>query len=323
MTSRVGTGPGIADARGTLLENDQSLLYLDTVRQSLMRIDLRNGNRSVASSHEAPVGTGPALDTGVDMVLDTRSPSPGSRALVLTGIPDGAVIAVDLATGNRTPLAALGNAIGLHQPRSLVLDAANDRVLILDNDNFVSNFDGLYAMNLTTGAVTTVSDGLNVGTGAGFGLPVDLVLEPATNPTRVLVSQVAQSISGGAVNGPNILSIDLATGVRSVFSAASGAPGGIALPLPTFLYLDAANARLLGLNGYPSNLYQIPLDTRVRGLISGAAVSGDAGTGGGFQAFGQNGLDVDPVRGVAYTFSENRALMAIDLVSGDRVLVSH
>jgi hypothetical protein len=321
--TRVGTGPRILDARGTLLENDNALLFIDAIRQSLMRIDLRTGNRSVVSSHETPVGTGPALDLGVGLALDTRAPAPGSRALVLMGAPDGAVISVDLATGNRTQLASLGNSIVVHDAQSLVVDAPNDRAVILNNDGLSSNDDGLYALNLTTGAVTTISNTQGVGSGAGFGNVVDLVLEPAVNPTRALVSQVAQTSAGGTF-GPNILSIDLATGVRSEFVAGSGAPGGIALPLPTYLHLDWSNTRLLGLNGYPGNLFQVPLDTRVRGLVSGTTNPGSmGGIGTGFRGFGQGGLDVDAGRGVAYTFAENGALMAIDLASGDRVLVSH
>jgi len=317
--TRVGAGPSILNAYAPLLENDQSLVYLDAIRQNLMRIDLRSGDRSVASSFDTSVGTGPALDQAVDVALDTRAPSPGSRALVLMGAPAGAVISVDLANGNRTQLGQLGNFVTAHQPRSLVVDAAANRALILDNDNFTANADGLYAMNLSSGTVTTISDTTGVGGGAGFGVPIDLVLEPATNPTRALVSQIAQ---GNPVNGPNILAIDLTSGNRTVFAASSGAPGGIAIPMPTWLYLDAMNTRLLGINSYPANLWQIPLDTRVRGFLSGT-VPGTFGKGGtGMEGFGQ-GLDVDSPRGVAYTFADDNSLMAIDLASGDRVLVSH
>jgi hypothetical protein len=57
--------------------------------------------------------------------------------------------------------------------------------------------------------------------------------------------------------------------------------------------------------------------------LSGTTPGTLAVSGTGMRGFGQGGLDVDFARNVAYTFADDNSLMAIDLASGDRVLVSH
>ena len=317
---RLGTGPRAFDARAVTLENPDSLLYLDTIRQALMRVDLRNGNRSVASSHETPVGNGPALEEAVDLALDTRSPSNGTRAVVMTGGPDAKLLSVDLPTGNRTSIVQLNHTIPvMNRPTSLVIDADGNRAILLDDDPFNSNQDALYAVDLTTGVRTTISNTTGTGGGAGFGVPVDLVLEPPSNPTRALVSQMAQN---GLANGPNFLAIDLSTGIRTEF-----APGTGNIPMPTampaWLHLHWTDQQILGINLQPASLFSIELTGTLRLLRSGTdGIIGGGTRGTGMLGFG-SGLDFDATRAVAYTFADDLSLMAIDLRTGDRVLVSH
>ncbi len=323
--SNAGTGPKIFSAGGLAIEQASgtptSLLLAEGDAQRLLRINLANGDRSVASGavDGGTVGNGLALHRGTDVVLDRRPSAGGNAALVLAGSPGNVIVAVNLTTGDRTLVANLNStAPVVNQPRNLALDVAGNRVLFTDNDNSGANADVLYAVDLTTGVRSVISS-TTVGTGTSFELPTDLVLEPAANPTRAI-------IANGAGNGqlPNLLAVSLANGNRSVLVPSSGGAGGVNFTLPGPLFLDSLNSRLIATNIYLPHLFAVPLPSASRQLVSGTnpgllTVRGTGPT----QQFA-SGLDVDVASDIAFVATaNNRAVMAIDLISGDRVLISH
>ena len=318
--TNVGTGPRLVGPRAPVIERSGgrpvSVLALD-YEDRVIRVDLHNGNRTLVSSNIEGVGTGAGFITPFDMVLDTRAASGGSSALVLTS---QTLHSVDLTNGMRTIITALNTTLpSVNQPRALVLDAAANRVLFIDNDNQLANADVLYAIDLATNNRTVVSSG-SVGTSganANFALPTDLVLEPAVNPTRALIINAPGSGQRG-----NILAVNLANGDRSEFIAGYNVGIGPAITLGVSLFLDTPNQRLLGINSYPTFVFGVPLHAPVRQMISGTFPGTEVVTGTGVTRFG-SGLDVDTASGIAFTFSEDQSLMAIDLATGDRVLVSH
>ncbi|HEU4779643.1 MAG TPA: hypothetical protein VFS58_07140 [Steroidobacteraceae bacterium] len=314
----LGAGLRIANGRALILESAESLLYLDRGRESVMRVDLLTGNRSVVSSVLASVGSGPDLRYAADMVLDRRAPSPGSRVFVTVGTPTDTLYSVDLATGDRGAVASLNLANPyFDEAGSMALDVSGNRMLFVDSVGMMANANSLFAVDLATGLRTTISENSTVGTGPGIGRPIDLVLEPAGNPTRAIVS----NLESGA-NGPNYLSVDLATGNRTIFAPASGPSVGLPANVPTWMHLDAANNRLLAINSDPESLFFMPLVTPLRTLVSGVDERNGNVRGTGMKPFG-TAIEYDAANGIAYTFGLEGSLVAIDVASGDRVQVSH
>jgi hypothetical protein len=314
----LGAGLRISNGRALALESAESLLYLDRARESVMRVDLLTGNRSVVSSVLASVGAGPDLRYAADMVLDRRAPSPGSRVFVTVGTPTDTLYSVDLATGDRSAVASLNLADPyFDEAGSMALDVNGNRMLFVDSIGMNANANSLFAVDLATGLRTTISDNISFGTGPGFGRPMDLVLEPAGNSTRAIVSNM-----GFGTNGPNYLSVDLATGNRTIFAPASGPSVGLPANVPTWLHLDAANNRLLAINSDPESLFFMPLVTPLRTLVSGVDERNGDLRGTGMKPFG-TAIEYDAANGIAYTFGLEGSLVAIDIASGDRVQVSH
>ena len=314
----VGTGPRILAGRALILESVESLLYLDYVRESVLRVNLLTGNRSVVSSFDTSVGTGPRLMFAADMVLDRRAPSPGSRVFVTAGYPTDTLMSVDLATGDRSAVTYLNPVLSQAEAGSMALDVAGNRMLFIENVPMMANSDSIYSVDLATGVRSTVSDNVSIGSGPGFGMPADLVLVPAANPTRAIVS----NIGFGGPNGPNYLDVNLATGTRTIFAPASGSSVGLPAMVPTWMHLDTPNNRILAINSDPESLFSMPLNTAMRTLVSGVHGGTGALRGTGMKTFG-SAIEYDAVNGIAYTFGLEESLMAVDMVSGDRVQISH
>ena len=319
--SDIGSGPRFNGIGGLIVEQASgtptSLLMLDPEGQRISRIDLATGNRTVISGDPGDgsptIGTGPALNRGIDLVLDRRPSAGGNSVLALLTTPGHSLVSVDLATGNRTLVADLNSTTpAVTQPRNLALDVAGNRVLFTNNDN-VGSTRSVYAVDLATGIRTTIT-GNGVGTGSDFGLPTAIVLEPAANPTRALVSD------GGPANA--IVQVDLATGNRSV--AIPGISGvGSAFTLAGPLLLDAPNSRLIICNlGSPQKIIAAPLPFSSRSLISGTEIDFTVRGTGPLQHYAP-AMTANLVDGVIFlASSDSAAVYAIDMYSGDRVYIS-
>jgi hypothetical protein len=187
------------------------------------------------------------------------------------------------------------------------LDVVNNRI-VFTNDELSSVVpDGLYAIDLATGITSTLSNGSHSGPTLGNASYV--VLEPATNPTRALVADKSQ---------PRILAVDLATGARTVFDTLIAGRAGPML-------VDSARSRLyVAITDAPSSLVTVPLriDGSSRLVISGANPVSGLVHGGGPPQLAVTSFDVDAANDVAYVYSSgSRMLMAIDMESGDRIVI--
>ncbi len=313
--SHVGTGPEPNLVDAIVLEQPggvpASLVYSEQQPGGLYRLDLKTGARSVVA--DASTGTGPALAGVEDFVLDTRPSAGAHKALALVGTPGYLLLSVDLVTGDRTPIADLGAAPAVIEPRHLRLDAPNNRVLFIDGDRD-GDGDALYAVDLDSGVRTVISSA-SVGGGYAVGYFSDFVLEPAVNPTRALVSdETAQGF----------VAVDLGTGHRTLFADMFSAGFQIQTNRPGPIYLDTPRSRLIGINrGSPGNLYSLDLNTTVQRLLSGPALGSSETRGVGPSIEAPVGLAVDADRQVVYvTEIASGSLIAIDLVSGDRVIIA-
>jgi hypothetical protein len=312
---RVGSGTDIDRPATVRAEQSNgpltSLLFAEPESQRLMRLNLATGVSSIVSG--GGVGTGSGLNRFVDFVLDVRAPTNGTAALALLSSPGPgkALISIDLATGNRLPIADLSTSI---QPRNLQLDVAANRVLFTNID-FSGPTHGLYAVNLATSAITTVSSNNGVGSGTAFTGPAHLLLDPEVNPTRALIVDI---------NPSSFIQVNLANGARSPFIPVSGNPS---TPLIGPIYFDRANNEIYGLNLYPAHLYVSRIAVgggeTSRAFLSGTNPSNNLTRGTGPAVDFGTGLVVDTTRSVAFVGESNMgAIMAIDLVSGDRVIIA-
>ena len=311
VAQQVGVGDRINTPAALALEQTSgtptSLVYVQQGLGSFYRLDLATGNRTMIS------GAGPSLQGAVDMVLDRRPAANGRAALVLIGGTTPALVSVDLVTGNRTLITNIVTNALNNSPQRMVLDVANNRMLFGNDELQVTDVDQLFALNLSNNVITAISDASK--TGPIFARPGFMVLEPATNPTRVIIDDAFRG---------QFLAINLATGNRSTFDTSSGG-SGVTYQRTGPLILDAANARLLvNHNYYPSNIFTIPLAGGTRELVTGADPTTLAVRGTGPPLFYVTAMDVDFAAQVAYEASSNSAaIVAVDLVSGDRVVMAH
>ena len=285
-----------------------SLLFAEPEGQRLMRLNLATGAVSVVSGGE--VGTGPALSRFIDFVIDPRPPVNGTAVLGLLSSPGNSLVSIDLATGNRTVHANLTPATQL---RSLALDSTGNRVLFTNID-FSTNTSGLYAIDLTTLAISPISSA-SVGSGATFNGPANFLLDPEVNPTRALLVDL---------NPSAFIQVNLANGVRSPFIGINGTPP---LTLIGPIYFDRVNSQIYGLNLFPQNLWVSGIAAgggeTSRVLLSGVSVANGTVRGTGPAVDFGSGLFVDTLRGVAFAGESTMgAIMAIDVVSGDRVIIA-
>ena len=318
--AHVGSGPAPMSLDAMVIEQPTgtptSLLYTQTYPFNVMRIDLATGTRTrVSDGNVFPnVGTGPVLDGLVDLVLDTRPSAGPHKALALLGTPNYRLVSIDLVTGDRVQVADLNSASpAVTEPRYLELDVANNRVLFTNGD-YNGDGDALYAIDLATGTRSTIT-GNGVGGGFAPGYFADFVLEPASNPTRALVSDTF---------GQSYVVVDLATGTRSQFAGIMSGGANQQFNGPNLVYLDVPNWRLLAANGgSPSNFFSMSMETQVQHLISGHDLFSNTLKGAGPEVY-PGGFAVDGGRQVIYaTAAGSTSIFAIDLVSGDRVIIGN
>lgn len=321
LSKSVGSGFAMNYPEGLVVEQagtPASLLIADAGLASLARVNLATGVRTIVSSSADNVGTGPSLTGIVSVVRDTRWPSFGNRVLALVGAPNYSLVSIDLDTGNRQWLTDLNwESVGVPgvpavtYPRNLRLDAANNRVYF--TDTATPNTEALYVINFQDLTRSTVTSATR-GAGPLFDRASAFVLDPAGQPARALVED----------EGPGgILSVDLATGDRSVFLAPWAEDPQPGASVASAMFLDTEFSRLIATRvGSTSNLFSISLDTGVQRVISGLdPVAGNV-VGRGPLPYGAMALDVD-ADGVAYVGNAwIGGIFAIDLVSGDRVLIA-
>lgn len=306
--SNIGTGTKWTSVGGIARRNgagNPSLLVLARSQRSVFNLDLITGVRTELSG--PLVGSGAGFSDPTKIILDATS-NP-ARALVLdTGLK--ALLAVDLANGDRTIVSS-----GFSFPRDLTLDAANNRVLVTDVATNLTA-QALLAVDLITSSRTVLSDA-GTGTGANFILPTGVVLDSVSNPgtPRALVSDGQQA---------GLIAVNLVNGDRSMFSSSSPSFGfGIPFLLPSDSVLDTVNRNVLVTDLSHGNVISVSLASRNRFLISGRNAADESVLGSGPILSFPSALDADFTNGVAFVVSGNHAaVMAMDIVSGDRVMIA-
>ena len=346
-----GTGPPLSGGRGIALDGGRALVassqnFGGFVIASVIAVDPMSGDRTIVS--DDTLGMGPSFGLLLGITVD------GDRALVTSHLPmvsgSGAVVAVDLVSGDRTILsgATAGSGPGLRTPEGIVVDGG--RALVLDR-----SLTALVAVDLASGDRTIVSDA-STGTGPVFSpyqkaitldgdralvvdggldaiIAVDLVngdrtflgIPPAepvipnltaialdvTDGTRVLVTHVGHR----AVQG-----VDLASGERTFVSPPTSVGTGPSIKSRVIaLEGDLALVRGEG----ESSLVAVDLASGARRIVS------DSSTGTGPRFRGPDAVALDGGRAIVLASNpgapdsdDDMALFAVDLASGDRSIVS-
>jgi hypothetical protein len=324
VSGSVGSGFAMNYPEGLIIEQatgtPASLLVTDAGTGTLTRVNLATGARTVVSGVSANVGTGPSLAGMVSVVRDTRPQGGGTRVLALVGDPGYSLVSIELATGDRTWVTDLNFAsIGVpavpavSYPRNLRLDAANNRVYFSDTTGG-GNSEALYAIDLTNLTRSTVTSATR-GAGPLFDRASAFVLAPSDQPARALVAD----------EGPGgVLAVDLATGDRGVFAAPWAEDPQPGASVASAMFLDSLYSRVIATRvGSTSNLFSMSVTTGAQTILSGQDPVAGTVVGRGPTPFGAMALDVDAADGVAYVGNAwIGALFAIDLVSGDRVMIA-
>lgn len=274
------------------------LVIFDLRLRALLGVDLVDSSRiEISGPDETPAGI--AFSRLGPLAYDGA----GDRYIVAENAtnPTKSLHAVDPATGVRSvvssPTVGGGSAISTNI-RSIAFDdslgAGAERVLVLDDSRRV------YAVDLASGVRSVVSEDGMTGSGDPLFSPQAVVVDPAND--RALVN-----IVGGT--SPGIVSVDLATGDRTLISPGGGLSA---------LALDAANERLYAISG--STIVKIIL-TAGMNLGDRSTLSG-GGAGSGPDLFSPNAIVLDAAADRLLVADNGLdAVVAVDIGSGDRNII--
>ena len=296
--------PNIPGAASTSLTNPGSITVdaannraLIANRSQIIAMRLDNSATTVFSDNTTPDALNP-FSSIADLELDEVN----NRLLAFTrdGSGKGSILSVNLSTGARTVLSNStipdANFPIVNTPLSgLAIDRDNNRVLALHGYN--SNKATITAVDLRTGARSILSDAVTPNAAVPFAIPLALAVDAANG--RALVADPGNS---------NILSVGLATGARTVFSNVSA----------DNILVDAGTNRAFLLSGNEI----LDLD-----LINGnTTVISPPSTTDTENAFigARYGFAIDNTNErLLVTSHGTKSVYAVDIPSGERVIVSH
>lgn len=269
-------------------------LVMDDASASLVSMDLASGARRVLHQEQPK----PYHDHQgfFDVALD-----PGDDRVLVLDYASQSVIEIG-PTGERRVIADAGTGAGpvLMQPVSMVLDAAGNRLLVLDG-----TLGALVAIDLTSGVRTVLADE-RTGAGPALGAGNDMALDVAGG--RVLIADPW-------LEDPGLVAVDLVTGNRAVISNATTGTGP-ALYHPQAVVVDAAGNRALLHDLGGGALLAVDLATGDRTVIA------DDATGEGPALGATSGMALDAAGNrVLMADREWNGLLTVDLTTGDREIV--
>jgi hypothetical protein len=206
VLSNAATGSGTvfdfpSDITLDTSSNPARALVVSFSLKAVFAVDLVTGDRTVLSDQST--GSGPLFSSPLDITLDT-STSPARALVTDSNFVVSRVLAVDLATGDRSVLsdASTGSGTAFVTPRGIELDTSTNpaRALVTDLD-----LGAVFAVDLATGDRSVLS-GPGNGTGPTLGRPFDITVD-VTNKRAVFID-----------NGLLMLELSAGTGERAFFS---------------------------------------------------------------------------------------------------------
>ncbi len=279
-------------------------LVADSGNDSIIAVDLTTGERTVFSNDSVP-NTSNVFDQKEDIALDANR----GRVLVVDQGLD-AILPADLSTGARSVVPGFNTpdaANLMSRPVSITVDAANNRLLALDDAR-----GAVFGIDLDSGARTILSDDATPNMSNNFSTFVQAIsLDAASN--RALV--IKWPVIAGPLNDA-IIAVDLASGVRQLFSINDPLDTATAFDEPEDVRLDAANSRALVIDSGRNTLFAVDLATGARTVVSSTTVPN------GTNPFTvPEGLALDAA-GNRVLVIDNNEVLSVDLITGARNVLS-
>ncbi len=306
--SNVGTGPVLAGGSVLLDTSTGSRSLITNALGAVVRVDLATGARSaiIATQH---ANGGPPY-TPQYLQYDTRPGVPANR-LFFTGEVSSTtrLFSGDLGTGVIT---LLSTAVIPYQPHpELPLDAANGRLLI--DEIVTASQSRVMPIDVLTGTKGPAVADAASGT-PSFGWLNAMALENAPGQPQRLIAMDAQGILYG---------IDTTTGTRTVVSSNASVGTGPSLAYADSFAINPATRRALAASSYSNSVIEIDLLTGNRSFISGHNLDDDSMRGSGPGIYGiWSRIAADFPEQLAFVTSNAEFILAVDLVSGDRVITA-
>jgi hypothetical protein len=305
--SSVGAGPLAAGINGLGIDSrsgQHSLIVSAQLSEfggdaGAIRLDLDTGTRTLLTGSGR--GIGPIIGIAQSAQIDTRPGASENQLLIYDEAPATTrFYGVDLATGNRTVLSSPG--LGFYSSGHMVLDAARGRMIAARRAN-VSDPYTLADVDVLTGVTTDIS-GPSRGTGAELaalsGDIVDIAIDDVPGGARRYLLAAADS---------TMTFVDPGTGNRTRLTLSGFTPR------ITGMDLDVAARRAYVIGDH--ELAAIDIQSGVGEEISSQTV----GSGPAIRGF-DNRVHVDAANRVAYVSSDDQMILAVDLLTGQRAIVS-
>lgn len=323
--------------------DENRLIIYDDSDEALYSLDIATGTRTVLSDNSG-TGTGTAFANPDSLALDVA----GNVAWVIQ--PPDDIVEIDLATGDRTTLAASGD--GFSGLVYLAHDATRAQLAA-----FVRFSDRLYTVDTTTGLRTLLSEGTLLPVVDATDLRVDaagdryvindfsaspvgldsnrlIAVDPDTGLRSVLFADslgsgpslhgtaaIAQDASAltawiGSERSEAIASVDLTSGDRTILSG-DGVGSGPLLGTLRDLDADAAGNRLFATLPWSGSILEVDTASGDRSELSGP------GQGTGAALITPVAAEPDLANDRLLVLDDGlQALVAVDIATGDRAILS-
>lgn len=298
-SASVGSGPALLFAEAIALEATGAVLVVGA-SGDLLRVDAVTGDRVLLAS--SAIGAGPDFEAARGLAVEPDGSAVVGDASLF------AVLRVDLATGDRTPVSAtppagsipIGSGPDLGAARHLRVEPSGT-LLVAHAGFFFPVAPGILRVWPETGDRETVSSAAR-GSGPAWRSPADLEL---TADGRLFVVDAGLDA---------VLEVDPRTGDRSLVTG-QGVGSGPALSSPIGIAAEAGG-RLLVVDQDLAAVVGIDVDSGARSLVSGAG----AGSGASFLLPTELALEADG--SILVTDFPLHAVFRVDPRSGFRRVMS-
>ncbi len=319
-------GTGLPFTRiDSLAVNDAGtqLVVDDTEYATLVLVDVATGNREFLDDFQT--GEGQPFERPESLL-----PGTSDDQLIVADQVTGIFFTTDLTTGDRSELFSVAsvneqaNGLLLEEQTVIAAGKSENHILIAETESFEPRILALDPRTQELSLVSGEGDGTSRGTGLTLERPIDMVFVPGQGSTsdRAFVLD-------GDLN--SLIVVDLDTGDRTLLSGRGDNGGPLVGEGPEFgsgtysVTWDAARSRLIvGVTSFGHGaLFAVDPTSGDREVLSGGVPGTDDVVGSGPAVEFPSSVVVDEANQRLIVADESTgALLAIDLASGDREVVS-